>query len=100
MGEPFALEIESESMLPDFKEGDIIIIDSALEPRPGDFVVAKLDREEKATFKKYRPRGEDADGYPVVELAPLNPDYPTLTMNVSNPGRVVGVMIEHRRLRR
>lgn len=100
VGDAFALEIESGSMLPEFREGDVIVIDTGIEPRPGDFVVAKLDRDDRATFKRYRPRGHDDDGAPVIELAPLNDDFPTLVMNARNPGTIVGVMIEHRRFRR
>lgn len=94
----FALEIEGRSMEPDFKEGDRIIVDPALRPQPGDFVVAKNGREE-ATFKKYRPRGVGADGREVFELVPLNDDYPTINSE-NEPARIIGVMVEHRRYRR
>ena len=57
----FALEIKCDSMLPDFKPGDRIIVDPAVAPQPGDFVVAKNGHDE-ATFKKYRPRATDAAG--------------------------------------
>lgn len=100
VGDAFALQVESGSMLPEFREGDVIVIDTGIEPRPGDFVVAKLDRDDKATFKRYRPRGVDDEGQPIIELAPLNDDFPTLIMNARNPGTIVGVMIEHRRFRR
>lgn len=100
VGDAFALEIESGSMAPEFREGDVIVIDTGIEPRPGDYVVAKLDRDDRATFKRYRPRGLDDDGQPVIELSPLNDDFPTLVMNARNPGTIVGVMIEHRRFRR
>ncbi len=46
----FALRIEGDSMEPDFKEGDIIIVDPELEPVPGEFVVAK-NGDNEATFK-------------------------------------------------
>lgn len=99
-GSIFALVIDGESMEPDFQSGDVIIVDTGVQPMPGDFVVAKLEGTEEATFKKYRQRGTDEKGSPVIELAPLNPDYPTLTLNSKNPGRIVGTMVEHRRFRR
>ncbi|KKB86452.1 hypothetical protein VW29_02510 [Devosia limi DSM 17137] len=99
-GPTFALEIDGESMMPEFKPGDVIIVDTGLEPIPGDYVVAALEGESEATFKKYRPRGNDADGKPVIELAPLNPDYPSLTISSKSPGRIVGTMKEHRSFRR
>lgn len=100
LGYALALEIDGESMLPTFEPKDIIIIDTGLEPLPGDFVVAMVANDSQATFKKYRPRGYDQMGNPIIELAPLNQDYPTLVLNHENPGRIVGTMTEHRKYRR
>jgi SOS-response transcriptional repressor LexA len=94
----FALEINGLSMEPDFREGDRILVDPAVRPIAGDFVVAANGRDE-ATFKTYRPRGTDAVGNEVFELVPLNPDYPTISSD-REPARVIGVMVEHRRYRR
>ncbi|RQS22429.1 helix-turn-helix domain-containing protein [Burkholderia sp. Bp8995] len=94
----FALEIEGDSMTPDFNPGDRVIVDPAVHPRPGDFVVAKNGREE-ATFKKYRARGIGADGREAFELVPLNPDYPAISSD-HEPVRIIGVMVEHRRYRK
>lgn len=91
----FALIIEGDSMLPEFKAGDLVIIDPEWEPRPGDYVAAKNGKEE-ATFKKYRPRGIDARGNEIFELTPLNDDYPTLRSDIT-PLTIIGVMAEHRR---
>lgn len=94
----FALEIKGDSMLPEFKPGDRVIIDPDITPQPGDFVVAK-NGEDEATFKKYRPRGMDASGNVVFELVPLNEDYPTMRSDAV-PIRIVGTMVEHRKYRR
>lgn len=94
----FALEIKGDSMQPEFKPGDRVIIDPDINPQPGDFVVAK-NGEEEATFKKYRPRGMDASGNIVFELVPLNDDYPTMRSDVAHI-RIVGTMVEHRKYRR
>lgn len=91
----FALEIEGTSMEPEFRQGDTVVIDPRISPRPGDFVVAKIQGEDEATFKKYRPRESG-----VIELVPLNNDWPILTIDEKNPGTIIGPMIEHRRYRR
>lgn len=96
----FALKIRGNSMAPEFKNGDVVVIDPDVAPIPGDCVVAKLDREEEATFKKFRPRGKDKKGNEIIELAPINTDYPVLIIDSSSPGSIVGTMIEHRRFRR
>jgi len=98
-GNSFALEVVGESMLPDFKPGDKIIIDPDVQPNPGDFVIAQ-NGEHEATFKKYRPRGYASNGDVIFELTPLNPDYPILTSS-DQPIRIIGTVIEHfRALRR
>ena len=94
----FALEIEGNSMEPEFKAGDKVIIDPSVSPHPGDFVVAK-NHDEKATFKKYRLRGIDENGKEIFELIPLNSDYPTMRSD-EMPLRIVGTMMEHRRYRK
>lgn len=94
----FALRIKGDSMLPEFREGDTVIIDPAVTPLPGDYVVAKNDDNE-ATFKKYRPRGLNEQGQPVFELVPLNEDYPSLRSDRSNL-QIIGTMVEHRRYRK
>lgn len=91
----FALEIEGNSMLPDFRPGDRIIVDPEVSPTPGDFVVAK-NGQQMATFKKYRPRGMNEQGHQVFELVPLNEDYPTMRSDIEHL-RIIGTMVEHRK---
>lgn len=97
-GNAFALEIKGDSMLTEFKPGDRVIIDPAVAPQPGDYVVAK-NGEDEATFKKYRPRSVNERGDVVFELVPLNEDYPSIRSDVA-PIRIVGTMVEHRKYRR
>lgn len=91
----FFLEIDGDSMLPEFRPGDRVLIDPDVSPRPGDFVAARNTKEE-ATFKKYRVRGIDEAGHEVFELVPLNDDYPVLRSDEHHLV-VIGSMLEHRR---
>lgn len=94
----FALRIRGDSMNPDFREGDVVIIDPSITPHPGDFVVARNGSNE-ATFKKYRPRGINENGEEVFELIPLNEDYPSMRSDIT-PIQIIGTMVEHRRYRK
>ncbi len=93
----FALTIEGASMEPDFKDGDVIIVDPDVAPQPGRLVVARVDEDNAATFKRYREKGRDSRGRPIVELVPLNPDWPALSLLNTKGGRIVGVAVEHHR---
>ncbi|CDG95368.1 conserved hypothetical protein [Xenorhabdus bovienii str. puntauvense] len=94
----FALRIDGDSMEPDFKTGDIVVIDPEITPNPGEFVVAAT-HEREATFKKYRPITIDIDGAQHFELISLNNDYPILD-NQRIEITIIGTMVEHRIYRR
>lgn len=91
-GSAFALEIRDEAMLPEFKEGDKIIIDPEVQPRPGDFVL--FSHDDAVDFRKYRPRTAD-----VFELMPLNDDFSSIRSDVTQVN-IIGTMVEHRKYRR
>lgn len=94
----FGLIVQGDSMLPEFKEGDRILIDPDVQPKPGDFVVARTNNGE-VTFKKYRPKRISERGDEVFGLVPLNEDYATIWSD-EVPCTIVGVLVEHRRQRR
>lgn len=90
----FGLWVRGDSMAPQFKEGDLLIVDPDVAPKAGDFVIASNGKSE-ATFKKYRARGEYDNGQPRFELVPLNDDHDTLSTD-QTPIAIIGVVVEHR----
>lgn len=95
----FALRIEGDSMMPDFRPGDLVFVDPDVRPVPGDVVVARIDEQDEATIKKYAVRGYDSFGREIFDLIPCNPLYPTLH-STDRPTCVCGVVVEHRQFRR
>ena len=55
-------------MEPEFKEGEIVIVNPHVEPKSGDYVVVKND-EEEATFKQLKKYWD------TIVLHPLNSKY-------------------------
>jgi len=95
----FALEITGDSMYPEFKAGDKIIVDPDVQPMPGDYVIAQNDGHD-ATFKKYKPRGFDENGREYFELIAINENYPNLDSRFQSI-RIIATVIDHiRNLRR
>lgn len=94
----FAMRLKGDSMEPEFREGDIVVIAPTVAPRPGDLVVAR-DESGSVTFKQYREIGRNEKGQDVFELIALNPLYPRLRSDVQAI-TIVGTMVEHRRYRR
>lgn len=94
----FAMFVRGDSMTPEFHEGDMIIVDPAVQPKPGSYVVA-VNGSGEATFKRYRERGLNEKGQNVFELVPLNRDYPTMRSDVVNI-RIIGAVVELRKFMR
>jgi len=94
----FALKILGDAMAPTFNEGDMVIVDCKVAPRPGDCVVA-TDHTGEATFKVFRDLGIGDSGNKVFELKPLNDLY-AVRRSDKEDLTIIGTMIEHRRKRR
>lgn len=94
----FSLEVTGMSMAPDFIPGDKIVVDASLAPKPGSLVIAQEIQhgEARTTFKKYRVIGVNEFGVDVIELVPLNPDYPTYNSTQIEIS-IIGVIVQHSR---
>lgn len=86
----FWLDVKGDSMTSpvglSIPEGMVILVDPEVEPRNGKLVVAKLDSENEATFKKL-----------VIDagrtfLKPLNPQYPMT--EIDGNCRIIGVVVD------
>ncbi|MDQ6988489.1 MAG: XRE family transcriptional regulator [Mariprofundaceae bacterium] len=84
----FALKIEGDSMLPEFREGEYVAVDPAREVKNGSFVIAKLKDTNEATFKQFRL--DTGRTY----LKPLNSAYPIIDVTDNEQFHVCGVVIQ------
>lgn len=93
-GEHFALKIKGDSMAPDMRQGDIVVVRSQQTAESGDIVVVQVDGDE-ATCKRIQLTD---DG---MILQPLNPNYQPTFFSAdkvrSLPVTIIGKVIEVRR---
>lgn len=89
-GSAFWLKVSGDSMTspvpPSIPEGHLILVDTGVEPRPGDMVVAKLVDADEATFKLLV-----ADAGQLY-LKPLNPAYRMIP--IDERCHLIGVVVE------
>ncbi|MBF0309203.1 MAG: LexA family transcriptional regulator [Magnetococcales bacterium] len=81
----YALEVQGDSMEPEFSEGDTIIVDPSTQVSNNRFVVARLPNSKQATFKQLILDGTHRF------LKPLNSRYPIQDM--PEAATVCGVVI-------
>lgn len=86
----FWLDVKGDSMTSpvglSIPEGMVILVDPEVEPTNGKLVVAKMDSENEATFKKYVV--DAGNRY----LKPLNPQYSMIPINGNC--RIIGVVVD------
>ncbi|UYZ90748.1 helix-turn-helix domain-containing protein [Moraxella bovis] len=88
------LKIKGDSMTPEFRQGDLVLVDKERIATTGNYVVALIEGDAKATFKKYRECFDD--GKPYYQLIALNDFYPIIDSR-AKPFEVIGVVVEHNR---
>lgn len=88
------LRVKGDSMTPDFVQGDLILVGRERVASTGNYVVALLENDPKATFKKYRECFENGERY--HELIALNSFYPPIDSRIK-PFEIIGVVLEHKR---
>ncbi len=83
----FLMRVAGESMRgAGILDGDMVVVDRSLEPKPGDVVVAVCHGE--MTLKRLRRL---RDGRAVLQ--PENPDYPEFVVCEEMPAEVWGVVV-------
>jgi|SRR5690554_1630930 len=81
----FCLAVVGDSMFPDYREGEYILVDPAVEARHNDDIVAR-EPDGKHTFKRLQIT---PDG---MYLLALNPDHPNRKIEIPADTQICGVV--------
>lgn len=71
----FALKMIDESMVPEIRVGDVLVIDPAISPKPGDFVAVKVADKSEVIVCQYKKLSFTS---PEFELITLNDNWPNI----------------------
>ncbi len=88
----FALEVKDESMLPEFKLNDILIIEPLLSPNPSDYVVARCSSDDEIVIRKYKQLSV-SKAHQKFELVALNSDWANIEINENFEIDLIGCVI-------
>jgi SOS-response transcriptional repressor LexA len=86
----FALRVEGDSMEPEFREGDIIVVDPYRKQEQNDYVVV-CNAEYEATLKQLKKYGK------ARVLHPLNPKYEDIELTKDGGHKLIGVVVEKKK---
>jgi len=76
----FALKMVDESMTPEIRVGDVLVIDPCTKPRPSDFVLALVEGEREVIVRKYKQISASKEAHQ-FELIALNDDWANIRVN-------------------
>lgn len=85
-GDAFAARVCGDSMLPKYREADVVVFSPALVPRSGDDCFVRFE-DGQTTFKRVFFEN-DEQGKPMIRLQPRNERYRPMTLP---PERVTGL---------
>ena len=93
----FSLKVEGDSMFPDYKEGDILIVRQQNDCNSGDDCIVMVNSDD-ATFKRVVKQNN------TLILKPLNNQYEPYVFTqeeiINKPVKILGIVIEIRRRKR
>jgi SOS-response transcriptional repressor LexA len=90
----FVLRVTDDSMMPEFRVNDVLVIEPDATPKPGDYVVAFLKGEQEVLIRKYKQLSASKD-VNTFELAALNDDWASIGVDAKHlQGEVVGKVVQ------
>ena len=88
VGENFYLKCKGDSMFPEIRDGDYVLIHSQPEVEDGEIAAVLVNNDTEATLKRVRHDNK------VMMLIPENKKYTPLILDEDRPGRVIGKAIK------
>lgn len=93
----FALKMKDDSMRPELKIHDVLIIDPDCIPSPGNFVVAKLEDDSEVIVRRYRQLSAIKKSHE-FELLALNDAWASIRIDNAVQSKIIGVVINLTRM--
>lgn len=92
----FALCVRDESMAPELRADDVLIINTGIDPSPGDFVVVQLNNGPEVIIRKYKQLSA-SETSPMFELVVLHEDWANIQVDTAIKSNLIGVVVSLQR---
>lgn len=89
--EAFALKMTDESMIPEIRVGDVLVIEPVMLPEPGDYVVVKMANKAEAIVCQYKKLSYTSSAF---ELLTLNDNWPNIKVTEGVEIEIVGRVMQ------
>ncbi|QDP71415.1 helix-turn-helix domain-containing protein [Legionella israelensis] len=90
-GGAFALKMRDESMIPEIRMNDVLVIDPSLSPKPGSYVAVKVEGRPEFVISQYKKLSYAS---PEFELLTLNDNWPNFNTKENIKLDIVGKVVQ------
>lgn len=90
--EVFALKIKDDSMVPEIRVNDVVVIAPAILPTPGDYVAVKIKNKLEVVVCQYKKLSYTSSEF---ELLTLNDNWPNIKVNENIEVVIVGKIVQN-----
>lgn len=87
----FALKMVDESMTPDIRVNDVLVVDPTVLPNPGDYVAAELVKRQEIIIRQYKKLSYALEEF---ELRALNDNWPNSKVTDGLEITIIGKVIQ------
>ncbi len=88
----FVLKMSDDSMIPEFRINDVLVIEPSVPPSPGDFVVVKVSGKPDVIICQYKKLSYTS---PEFELLTLNDHWPNIKVSDDIDVEIVGRVVQN-----
>ncbi|CZP75658.1 LexA family transcriptional regulator [Legionella pneumophila serogroup 1] len=89
--EAFALKMTDESMMPEIRVNDLLVIDPSITPKPGDYVAVKVDRQKEVIICQYKKLSYTSSEF---ELITSNDNWPNIKLGDGLEIEILGRVVQ------
>ncbi|AMV12856.1 S24 family peptidase [Legionella pneumophila serogroup 1] len=90
----FALKITDDSMMPEIRINDVLVIEPSVLPEPGDFVAVKINGKPETIICQYKKLSYTSSEF---ELLTLNDNWPNIKVSDDINVKIIGVLVQNLR---
>jgi SOS-response transcriptional repressor LexA len=90
--EAFAIKIIDDSMIPEIRVNDTLVIDPSVSPKPGDYVIVKIGNKSEIIICQYKKLSYTSSDF---ELLTLNDNWPNIRVCHELQVEIIGVVMQN-----
>ncbi|HAW6249023.1 TPA: LexA family transcriptional regulator [Legionella pneumophila] len=88
----FALKMTDESMIPEIRVNDVLVIDPSISPKPGDYVTVNVAERQEVIICQYKKLSYTS---PEFELLTLNDNWPNIKVSDDLEIKIIGKVMQN-----